>query len=564
MMKILKIILLTLSLDYSLYATEIPFTIYHTNDLHSHLDGVAYPTANGFERRGGFARLSTLIQSVRAEKEKKGEIVIGVDAGDFFAGTIYAGIVLAKNPHFPELQFFKDNKFDIVTLGNHEFDAHNRGLEIMFSKAQKYYPGLNLVSSNLKVKPDSPLSRFIGADKLIKPRLIKEFSGKNGKLKIGFLGILGPDGCLVSRSTRGDVSFTGFDDSDSDEEMNALAQELGAQIKELRSIEKVDLVVLSMHGGGKEAIKLAKSLQGLDVLIAGHTHKVEFAQINDVIINQTGSYGENLGLLELAFDTQTKKIRLLYPDKSTVTTVVESIKPHKEWAKRVELWRKEAFKLMGHKKEKADEYIFTPKSDYIRSHAIPNPMGKMVTNSILKELREDVPFDPIEVYMTSMGLVRTSFYKNVPYTRAEIFEVVSIGFDEQLRPGVDIVSFYLTAKDLDRIINFMELYSHISTSFSPAISSSLDFKIRKWGIPFINRIHDVKLNGVPLNKVDRLIKVATNRFVINNIETVTKITRGWIKIVPKNDKGEPLKSYPVHGKEYQHLTEHLKKNGGKY
>ena len=546
------------------FSAEINFTIFHTNDLHSHLDGVAVPAPSGYERRGGFARLSTLISQIRAEKNKKGEIIMGVDAGDFFAGTIFSGLALSADKDFPELQFFLENKFDVVTLGNHEFDAHNKGLEIMLNKASKYYGTIPLISTNLHLKANSRLQKFVGSEKLIRPFLVKEFTGKNGTLKVAFLGILGPDGCLVSRPTREDVGFVGFDDSDSDEEMDKLADLLNNQISALKNSKKADIIVLSMHGGGKESIELAKKLKGLDVLIAGHTHKVEFAQVNNVIINQTGSYGEHLGLLEMSYDTATKKVKLLNPERSHVIKVTSDIKPNPKWEKRVQQWRKRAFTLMGHKKEKPEDVIFTPKKDYIRSHAIPNPMGKLVTDSIIKELNSDVLFDSIDVYMTSMGLVRTSLYKGVPYTRAELFEAVSIGFDQQFRPGIEIVSFYLSAKDLERILNFMELYSHISTSFSPAISSTVDFKIRKWGIPFFNRIYDIKLNGVELKKVDRLVKIATNRYVVNNIDTVRKITRGWIEIVPKNDRGEPLKDLPTHGKEYQHLTEHLRKNNSLY
>ena len=560
---LLALIIVLLNIDLA-FSAEINFTIYHTNDLHSHLDGIAVPAPGGYERRGGFARLSTLISKIRSEKEKQGEIIMGVDAGDFFAGTIFSGLALSADKDFPELQFFLENKFDVVTLGNHEFDAHNKGLEIMLNKAQKYYGSIPLISTNLHLKNNSRLQQFVGSDKLIRPFLVKEFKGKNGTLKVAFLGILGPDGCLVSRPTREDVGFVGFDDSDSDEEMDKLADLLNNQISALKSKEKADIVILSMHGGGKESINLAKKLKGLDVLIAGHTHKVEFAQVNNVIINQTGSYGEHLGLLEMSFDTTSKKVKLLNPERSHVVKVTNDISPHAKWEKRVQLWRKKAFALMGHKKEKPEDVIFTPKKDYIRSHAIPNPMGKLVTDSIIKELNSDVLFDSIDVYMTSMGLVRTSLYKGVPYTRAELFEAVSIGFDQQLRPGIEIVSFYLSTKDFERILNFMELYSHISTSFSPAISSTVDFKIRKWGIPFINRIYDIKLNGIELKKVDRLLKIATNRYVVNNIDTVRKITRGWIEIVPKNDRGEPLKDLPPLGKEYQYFTEHLRKNSSLY
>jgi 2',3'-cyclic-nucleotide 2'-phosphodiesterase (5'-nucleotidase family) len=564
-MKNLKLTALFLLINLAqAISAEIPFSIYHTNDLHSHLDGVAVKTMDGYERRGGYARLTTLINSLREKKDKAGEIIMGIDAGDFFAGTIYSGLALGPTKAFPELQFFKENKFDVVTLGNHEFDGQNKGLEILFNKAEKSYSSVPLVSSNIFVRNNSPLQKFIGADKLIKPWLVKDFTSKKGNIRVAFLGALGPDGCLVSRSTRGDVGFVGFDDDHSNEELSDLAKHLNSLIKEMRDKQKADVVILTIHGGSDEAVKLAKKLKGLDVFIAGHTHKVEFAIINDIIINQTGSYGENLGFLELSFDNQKKKVKLLYPEKSPIIKITDSIEPNPTWKKRIDQWRKEAFKLMGHKKELPSEVVFTPRKDYIRSHAIPNPMGKFVTDGILKELNQDMPFDRVDVYMTSMGLVRTSLYKGVPYTRAEIFEVVSIGFDDQFKPGVDIVEFYLSTKDLDRILNFMELYSHISTSFSPAISSSLTFKIRKWGIPFINRIHDVKLNGVELKKVDRLVKIATNRYIINNIETVKKITRGWIEIVPKNDKGEPLNVLSTFGKEYQQLTEHLIKHGKMY
>ncbi len=119
-------------------------------------------------------------------------------------------------------------------------------------------------------------------------------------------------------------------------------------------------------------------------------------------------------------------------------------------------------------------------------------------------------------------------------------------------------------KDVKLVINFMEIYTYISTSFSPAISPNLSFKIRKWGIPFINRIHDIKLNGKALSDYDRPIKIATNKFVVMNIETVKKITRGFVDLVPKTKTGEPVKDYVVHPKEYLLMIEHFKKHPGYY
>jgi hypothetical protein len=189
-------------------------------------------------------------------------------------------------------------------------------------------------------------------------------------------------------------------------------------------------------------------------------------------------------------------------------------------------------------------------------------MGDLVTTSIFTELNNSLPpkEDKIDVYLTSMGLIRTSFYKNTPYTRAEIFEAVAIGYDKKKQPGIEVVSFYLTPKEVKTVLGFMEIYRFISTSFSPAISPNLNFKIRKWGIPFINRIYDLKLGGIPLSDINRPIKFATNRYVVDNIETVKKITYGWIDLSPKTKAGEPVVLYPVHPKEYQLLIEHFKKN----
>ncbi len=541
----------------------IPFTVFHTNDLHSHFDGVKVPVGKSYEKRGGYARISTLIKDLR--QAKKNEIVIGVDAGDFFSGTIFSGLALSSHePFFPEYQFFKENKFDLLTLGNHEFDALNDGLEIMLDKASKSATDHPFIATNLYVTHGSSLKKFLGEDKLIRTFSIKDFEGSGGKIRVGFLGILGPDACLVSRSTRGDVHFLGFDDEKSKEDFGELVKLINSKIDDLKKHKNVDVVILTMHGGGAESYKLAGQLRGLDVLISGHTHKQEFAIVNDVIINQTGSYGENLGLLELQYDTTSKKVRLIHPENSHVITVTEKITEDFKWKKNINTWRAQAFKLMNETTH-PDEVVFTPKKSYIRSSKIPNPMGELVTKACREELNSKLSRDDqIDLYITSMGLVRTSFHQNTPYTRAEIFEAVSIGYDDKKRPGVDVATFYLSPKEVKLIINFMEIYTFISTSFSPALSPNLTFKIRKWGIPFINRIYDLKLNGKDLTDYERNIHIATNKFVVMNIETVRKITKGWINLEPKTKEGEPMKNYPIHPKEYILMTEHFLKNPNLY
>ncbi len=571
-MKIIKIALfLAVLLPLPIYAADdIPFTIYHTNDLHSHFDGVKVPSGESYEKRGGYARITTLINQIK--KDKKDQITIGVDAGDFYSGTIFSAIALSNEVDFPEYQFFIDNSYDLLTLGNHEFDPQNSGLEFMLKKMDANKDKIPLVASNLYVTSESPLRHYVGEDKLIRPYMVKEFTGKNGKLRVGFLGVLGPDGCLVSRSTRGDVHFVGFDDQKSKQQQDKLAAHLNPLILKMRQKDKVDVVILTIHSGGQESHELAAKLKGLDIMIAGHTHKQEFAIVNGVVVNQTGSYGENLGYLEFKFNAKKKKLQFLNQDQNHVITINDKFEENPLWKKRIEKWKKKSFELIGEKGD-PDEIVFTPLKSYIRSSDIPNPMGELVTSALIDELNDNIKKDgnkegnkedPVDAYFTSMGLIRTSFYKNTPYTKAEVFEAVSIGYDDNKRPGVDVVTFYLSPKEVKTIINFMEIYTFISTSFSPAVSPSLSFKIRKWGIPFVNRIHDIKLHGKPLSDYERPIKIATNKFVVLNLETVKKITRGWIDLQPKTKSGEALVKFQTYPKEFQLLIKNFQKNPGKY
>jgi 5'-nucleotidase/UDP-sugar diphosphatase len=563
-MKKSLLILLSLFHFTLVLAKTVPITIYHTNDLHSHFDGIKVPSGNSFEQRGGYSRIKTIITDLK--RKHHNEVIIGVDAGDFFSGTIFSGIAVSQEKETPEYDFFLENKYDLMTLGNHEFDAKNIGLLKMLEKISQKEEKVPFVASNLYVSSLSPLQKFVGENKLIRRFLIKDYATEKGTIRIGFLGVLGPDGCLVSRSTREDIHFIGFNDDHSKMELSTLTDHLNSMIEELKNNQKADLIILSMHGGGKEAIELASRLKGLNVLIAGHTHKQEFSIVNNIIINQTGSYGENLGLLEFNYDFENKNLTLKDSKTNPYITVTDKIKKDVSLSRKIDRWRKKSFELMG-QLNSPDEIIFTPKKSYIRSSNIPNPMGQLVTNSLLSELNQQAikkGEDPLDAYFTSMGLIRTSFHKNIPYSRAEVFESVSIGFDEKLVPGVDVVSFYLTAKEVRLIVNFMEVYTFISTSFSPAISKSLDFKIRRWGIPFINRIHELKLNGKNIEDYDRLIKIATNKFVVLNIETVKKITRGWVEIVPKTKTGEPIKTFTTHQKEFELLSEHFIKNPNVY
>ncbi|HQH41777.1 MAG TPA: metallophosphoesterase, partial [Bacteroidales bacterium] len=103
-------------------AQEEKLIILHTNDLHSRLNGFS-PEAeyspfslNDDHTLGGFARLATLIHQ---EKIRSGNSLLVVDAGDFLMGTLFQNLEEATGF---QLRLMHDIGYNIVTLGNHEFD----------------------------------------------------------------------------------------------------------------------------------------------------------------------------------------------------------------------------------------------------------------------------------------------------------------------------------------------------------------------------------------------------------------------------------------------------------
>ncbi|MEA3486618.1 MAG: metallophosphoesterase, partial [Thermodesulfobacteriota bacterium] len=112
-------------------------TIVHTNDLHSHLLGFSpnidyTPLETGDDKTvGGWARIATVIQDVKQDRSNP---VLVVDAGDFLMGSLFH--MLSREEAF-ELRLMKAMGYDVVTLGNHEFDLKPAGLARILTANQQ-------------------------------------------------------------------------------------------------------------------------------------------------------------------------------------------------------------------------------------------------------------------------------------------------------------------------------------------------------------------------------------------------------------------------------------------
>lgn len=255
----------------------VRLTILHTNDTHSRIE----PFPNDGRTNagmGGMARRAALVKEIRAQEKN----VLLLDSGDVFQGTPYFNFFGGEL----EYKLMSKMGYDATTLGNHEFDNGMEGLLKQLPHANFPFLVANYDFSN------TPLAgKFL-------PYKVFEKQG----VRIGVFGLGIELQGLVSDRNFGNTKYL---------DPVKVANET-ARI--LRKKENCELVICLSHLGFKyesdkiSDIKLAMHTKGIDIILGGHTHtfmeKPEYVQAADgknVLINQVGWAGINLGRIDLVF-----------------------------------------------------------------------------------------------------------------------------------------------------------------------------------------------------------------------------------------------------------------------
>lgn len=279
--------LLGLGLSLSSFETFTTkhLTVLHTNDVHSYID--AFPADHPRNpNMGGVSRRAAIIESIRNENSN----VLLLDAGDIFQGTPYFNYYGGEL----ELKLMSMMKYDLATLGNHDFD---NGLEGFYS--QMHNAKFNFVTANYDFKNTI-------LDGHLKPYKI---FNKNG-IKVGVFGLGIELAGLVDKKNYLETVYH-----------NPVEITLDV-VKKLKTEEKCDLIICLSHLGynykdGDDKIsdlKLAALTRDIDLIIGGHTHtfldKPTIAKNIDgkeVLVNQVGCYGINLGRIDFYLDNDATK-----------------------------------------------------------------------------------------------------------------------------------------------------------------------------------------------------------------------------------------------------------------
>jgi 5'-nucleotidase len=260
-------------------------TILHTNDVHSHIDPFG-PEDGRNANKGGVARRATLIESIRKENPN----TLLLDAGDIFQGTPYF------NYYGGELEFklMSMLKYDAATIGNHDFDNGINGLYAQLPHAKFDFLSANYDFSNTEMNTH------------VKPYKIF----KKDTIKIGVFGI--------------GIELEGLVDPFLYKETKYLDPiEITQDItRTLKNDEHCDLIICLSHLGYHykndidkiSDLKLAAATKDIDLIIGGHTHTflpkptiVKNMEGKNILVNQVGCYGINLGKIDFYFDSDKNK-----------------------------------------------------------------------------------------------------------------------------------------------------------------------------------------------------------------------------------------------------------------
>ncbi len=284
MMKHVLTSVAALALTSGMAMADYTLHVLHINDLHSRIESVnKYDSTCGADDEaegkcfGGVARLKTLLDAKRAELA--GQNVIVLDAGDQFQGslmyTTYKGAV--------EAEFMEAIGFDVMAVGNHEFDDGPQGLADFLDKVS--FP---VISGNLDLSASNLLNGRVGN------HVVLEVGGE----RIGIISALATD--TVETSSPGpNVVFQ--------DEVDSLSADVAAL-----EAEGVTKIIALTHVGLPKDLVIAENVPGLDAVVGGHSHTKfsnteEGAQpyptmVGNVPVVQAYAYSKYLGHLVLTFD----------------------------------------------------------------------------------------------------------------------------------------------------------------------------------------------------------------------------------------------------------------------
>ena len=539
-------------------------TILFTHDLHSHF--LPQPTAEGGES-GGYARLKTVIDGERAMNPD----ALLVDGGDFSIGSLIQTLYTTQAA---ELRTMGAMGYDAVTIGNHEFDHKGVGFAEMLNSAkaaQQAAVGLLLVDARPLEDMDAYKERFGPVTPVLPTLLEANYAPADDNPDRAFIRSAMEDYGVTDCMTleRGGVTYGlfGLMGVDSDEcaptsgFTRTDAAEAAKRCVETLKGEGAEIIVCLSHSGTGDSLassedeELAKAVDGIDVIVSGHTHSTlaEPLVVNDTYIVSSGPYCQNLGSLTFSWDDGGEKRLLDY----RLIPIDETVAENPEIAGLVEQWKDMVGETYLARYGLTYDEVLTH-SDYdlnTPASAVQenNGLGTLVSDAFLwadRTLNAAYADSPHTVSVTADGVLRA----NLPagdLTVAMAFDVLSMGVGEDGTSGFPLVAVYLTGKELKAA---MEVDASV-TPIMPAAQLYMSgakyaFNTKRM---FFNRVYDAALTDVTFDESgtgnayeiddNALYRVVTGMYSAQMLGTVKSKSMGLLSLEPKQADGAPVTDF---------------------
>lgn len=534
---LLLAVLLLCSLTVPAYADDSAapmVTVLFTHDMHSHLQPANNEKGESY---GGYARLKTIIDEQKAVDPN----AVLLDGGDFSMGSLFQTVFATDAA---ELRVMGALGYDVTTFGNHEFDYRGAGLASMLNAA---------------VDSGEPLPQIVEANYL-PPQPGDEGYDETAQSVQDALDRYGVQPYTVIE--RGGVNFAVFGvmgkDSDSCAPMSGMilhdqievAKEVVAQIE--AEVAEPRVVIALSHSGlwsdpeKSEDELLAKGVDGIDLIISGHTHTTldKPLEVNGTYIVSCGEYSKNLGVVQLMLEEDGAALYdyTLIPINDEVeedASILDKVDEYKTMVEQNYLSRFGDWKydtVLAY-----NPYEFGSQSS-LNIHQ-ESALGNLIADSYIyavKEAEGDA-YETVDFAVTANGVIRESLAQG-DITVEAAFNVESLGIGADGVAGYPLLSVYLTGKDLK---NAFEVDASVTPLMGSAqlYFSGASFTFNPNRMIF-NKVTDcalVREDGSREEiKDDELYRVVTGLYCGQMLGLVNSQSYGILEVTPRDENGEPI------------------------
>lgn len=476
---------ISLVISVSLLATMCPMQIFaaeqtqeqdttiqivHTNDIH----GYYTETKNGTL---GFAVLKSIVDQEGAD--------LVLDMGDTFHGQAFATIDEGSSI----AQLMKEVGYDAVTPGNHDWSY---GAERL--KELEKIGGFPILAANV--------TTLNGDDFFEQNYLVKEVTADDGtKLKVGVVGVIDDE---FYRSTASD-NIAGLTFEEEAQEATKIAQYLN-------DVEKCDIVLAMTHQSNCE--EFIANIKGIDAVLAGHEHIVMDESYPDsegklVPVVEAGYYMNNIGVMELTLDAESKEIVSVDERFYTMENDIAENEQVKESISEIEKQQQVTLSQAIGYTENAYPYSW----EDVR--IAQQDIGKLVTESYMEFTGADVAFENAGGIragldagdITYQDVISISPYGNVVVTKKLTGKEIIDILNQSLAIGKACDDVYTIQKEAVAKGEDPYQYSWPEDSGSYLQFSGIDVEINENG-----QIISAKINGTDVNKKEMYV-VAMNNYL---------------------------------------------------